>query len=278
MQATNDAPGSNRQVGGLIRDWRLRRRLTQLALAVSAALPRRALGAWESGKAQPPFDAILRLAERMDLPLRDRNRLLVAAGYPPHFPVRRLTDAALASVKGAIDQMLVRQQPYPALAIDGRWIVVAANDALRGLIAGVDPALLRPPVNWARLLLHPAGLAPRIANLSVCRAHLLARLSRQFEMIGEPVLADLLEEIGDYPVPKTEEAEDGIEPDAAAQALCLMTVDGPLRLFGTSTVFGMATDITLAELTIESFFPADADAAAIMLRLAEIAVPRAASG
>jgi hypothetical protein len=214
----------------------------------------------------------------MDLPLRDRNQMLVAGGYPPHFPVRRLIDPALATAKAAIDRILARQEPYPALAMDGHWVVVAANDALRGLIAGADPALLRPPVNWARLLLHPAGLAPRIANLAAWRAHLLARLGRQFEAICEPALADLLEEIGDYPNPKTDEADDGIEPDAAAQALCLMTVDGPLRLFSTTTVFAMATDITLAELTIESFYPADAETAALMDRPTGTAAQRAASG
>jgi len=278
MQATNGPLGRNSQVGGLIRDWRVRRRLTRLGLAVSADLAPRALGAWESGKVVPTQEALARLADRLDLPLRDRNRLLVAAGYPPHFPVRRLTDPALASVKAAIDQMLARQEPYPALAIDGRWTVVASNEALRTLIAGVDPALLRPPVNWARLLLHPAGLAPRIANLFAWRTYLLARIGRQFDIVGDPDLADLLEEIGDYPAPITEETEDGIEPDAAAQALCLMTVNGPLRLFGATTVFGAATDITLAELTIESFFPADAETTAIMLRPADPAVPRAVVG
>lgn len=262
MHATNDQKGSIRDAGELLRDWRQRRHLTQLALASEAGISTRLLGAMESGQSLPNRDMLLRLTERLQVPLRDRNALLIAAGYDAEFPMRVLGDPVLTGVWSMIEQIVANHTPYPALAIDRHWSIVASNEILRDIIAGADPALLSTPVNWARLTLHPAGLAPRIANLSDWYAHATARLRRQFDATGDAVLSDLLEEVGDYPVPP--QSDQDPKADAVAVPLRLMTVDGPLSFYCASTVFCSAVDVTLAEVTIETFYPADSDTAAIM--------------
>ncbi len=269
MDVPEDQARTLRHVGELLRDWRQRRHMTQLDLACASNVPARLLGALETGKTLPNRDVVLRLAERLDIPLRERNSLLVTAGHQPAFPVRDLDDPALAEVRTAIDLMLAGHEPNPALAIDRHWVVLASNQAMRGITAGVDPALLNPPVNWPRLALHPAGLAPRIANLRNWRAHLLARMRRQFAASGDAVLADLLEEFGDYPVPHAPDT--AADPDSAgvAEPLGLVTVDGPLAFHSTSTVFNAAVDVTLAELSVEVFFPANQATFAVMRHRAE---------
>ncbi len=261
-------------VGNLLRAWRQRRRLSQLALACDADISQRHLSFVESGRALPSRDMILHLAEQLDVPLRDRNVLLVAAGFAPVYPERPLGDPALQSARLAVDLVLRGHEPYPALAVDRHWTLVAANSAVGPLLTGADPVLLQPPVNVLRLSLHPAGIAPRIVNLGEWRAHVLARLRRQVDISADCVLANLLDELQGYP---SREGGKRMEGDDAGRAACggvvvplrLSSETGVLSFVSTTTVFGTPVDITLAELAIESLFPADATTAAILRRLAE---------
>lgn len=260
--------GSVRPVGDHLRAWRQRRRLSQLDLALEAEISTRHLSFMETGRAAPSRDMVLRLAERLDVPLRERNVLLVAAGYAPLFPERPLADPALQAARKAVDLVLAGHEPYPALAIDRHWTLIAHNGAVPSLLAGIDAALLQPPLNVLRLGLHPQGLAPRIANLPEWRAHLLERLRRQVEVTADPVLAELLKELRDYPVPG-EPGSSAAARDFAGVAVPfqLRTAGGVLSFFSTTTVFGTPVEITLSELALESFFPADAATAEALQRL-----------
>ena len=193
--------GMHQPVGELLRGWRQRRRLSQLDLALEAEISSRHLSFLETGRSQPSRDMLLHLAERLDVPLRERNVLLTAAGYAPVFAERALTDPALQAARKAVELVLKGHEPFPALAVDRHWTLVAANAAVAPLLAGADPALLAPPVNVLRLSLHPNGLAPRIENLREWRAHLLERLRRQVELTADPVLAALMDELRAYPSP-----------------------------------------------------------------------------
>jgi transcriptional regulator with XRE-family HTH domain len=246
-------------VGNLLRKWRERRRLSQLDLACEAEISTRHLSFLETGRSLPSREMVMRLAERLDVPLRERNALLVAAGYAPAFPERPLDDPALQSARKAVDLVLAGHEPYPALAIDRHWTLIASNNAVLPLLAGVDPSLLRPPVNALRLSLHPAGLAPRIANLAEWRSHLLARLRRQIEVTADTVLGELLNELCSYPAPG-EGAENGGAGEYAGVAVPfrLVTEQGVLSFISATTIFGTPVDVTLSELALESFFPADA--------------------
>src|SRR6266851_2506006 len=252
-------------VGNLLRTWRQRRRLSQLALACDAEISQRHLSFLESGRAAPSRDMILHLAEQLDIPLRDRNVLLVAAGFAPIYRERPLGDPALQEARKAVDVVLKGHEPYPALAVDRHCTLVAANRSVSQLLTGADPELLQPPINVLRLSLHPAGLAPRIVNLAQWRAHVLARLTRQVEVSADRVLADLLGELRDYPSRAKARDTAGV-----AVPLRLTSASGVLSFFSTTTVFGTPLDITLSELAIEAFFPADAATADIMRRLAEV--------
>jgi transcriptional regulator with XRE-family HTH domain len=181
-------------VGDLLREWRQRRRMSQLDLSLEADISTKHLSFLETGRSQPSRDMVLLLAEQLEIPMRERNVLLVAAGYAPVFAERRLEDPALQAARKAVDLVLAGHEPYPALAVDRHWTLIAANSAVGRLIGGADAALLQPPVNVLRLSLHPQGLAPRIANLPEWRAHLLARLRRQIEVSADPVLIELLRE------------------------------------------------------------------------------------
>lgn len=260
----------SKPVGDLLREWRQRRRMSQLDLALEAEVSTRHLSFVESGRAQPSREMVLHLAERLEVPLRERNALLVAAGFAPVFRERALQDPALAAARRAIDLVLKGHEPYPALAIDRHWTMVAANAAATRLVAGVAPSLLQPPVNVLRLSLHPEGIAPRIANLPEWRAHLLERLGRQLELSADPVLADLLNELQAYPGPGGRRS---IAPpgDLAGVVVPLQLVAeaGTLSLFSTTTVFGTPLDVTLSELALECFYPADAATADALRRLAE---------
>jgi len=261
---------SVRPVGDLLREWRGRRHMSQLDLACEADISTRHLSFVETGRAQPSRDMILHLAERLEVPLRERNTLLVAAGYAPVFPERDLADPALSAARKAVDLVLTGHEPFPALAVDRHWTLVAANKAVAPLLAGAEPSLLRPPVNVLRLSLHPSGLAPRIANLRQWRAHLLARLQRQIDVTADARLSELLSELRDYPVPEwNATGEDAPEEEYAGIVvpLQLVTDAGVLAFFSTTTVFGTPVDITLSELAIESFFPADPNTAAVLGRL-----------
>jgi transcriptional regulator with XRE-family HTH domain len=248
-------------VGGLLREWRQRRRLSQLALACEADISTRHLSFLETGRARPSREMVLHLAERLDLPLRERNRLLLAAGFAPVFPERALDDPALQAARRAVDLVLAGHEPYPALAVDRHWTLIAANGALAPLLAGIAPALLAPPVNVLRLGLHPEGLAPRVANYGEWRAHLLARLGHQVELSADSVLSELLEELRRYPAPAARVPQVAPAEAAVAVPFRLRTEAGLLSFISTTTVFGTPIDITLAELALESFFPADAETA-----------------
>jgi transcriptional regulator with XRE-family HTH domain len=260
-----------RPVGDHLRAWRQRRRMSQLALALEAEISTKHLSFLETGRAQPSRDMVLHLAERLDVPLRERNVLLLAAGYAPVFRERPLADPALQAARGAVDLVLQGHEPYPALAVDRHWTMVAANRAVTRLLGGAAAALLQPPVNVLRLSLHPDGLAPRIANLAEWRAHLLERLRRQVEASADATLAELLGELSAYPAPRRPQSASSADDQNYAGVvvpLRLVADGGVLSFFSTTTVFGTPVDITLAELALESFFPADAATAEALRRLA----------
>ena len=181
----------------------MRRRRSQLDLALEADISARHLSFLETGRAQPSREMLLHLAEQLDVPLRERNVLLVAAGYAPVFRERSLEDPALAAARTAIDLVLAGHEPFPAIAVDRHWRLVAANEAVELLLRGVDQDLLQQPVNVLRVALHPNGLAPRTVNLAEWRAHLLARLRHQIELTADPELIKLLNEIQTYPVARS---------------------------------------------------------------------------
>jgi transcriptional regulator with XRE-family HTH domain len=263
------AMAASRPVGDLLRDWRQRRRLSQLALALEAEVSARHVSFLETGRAQPSREMLLRLADQLEIPLRDRNTLLVAAGFAPVFPERSLDDPALQAAREAVDLLLAGHEPYPAIAIDRHWTLVAANRAIAPLLAGISPELLQPPVNVLRLSLHPGGLAPRIANLRQWRDHLLERLAHQVEITADPTLANLLDELRRYPIDSG-----GDQPQSVSDAagilvpLRLRTEHGLLTFLSTTTIFGTPVDVTLSELAIESFFPANAETAEALRSMA----------
>ena len=246
--------------GTYVREWRKRRRMSQMALALAAEISTRHLSFVETGRSQPSREMILRLAERLEMPLRERNALLLAAGFAPVYSERTLEDPALDAIHNAIHVVLKGHEPYPALAIDRHWTLVASNDPAMGLLTGVAPHLLQPPINVLRLSLHPDGVAPRIANLASWREHIFDRLRRQIAVTGDDVLDRLLAELQAYPSPiaSAETATDpGDDYGGVVVLLRLMTEDGVLSFFSTTTVFGTPLDVTVSELAIESFFPAD---------------------
>lgn len=256
---------SSRPVGQLIRDWRQRRRLSQLDLACEASISTRHLSFLETGRSRPSREMLLHLAEQLDIPLRERNHLLTAGGYAPVFPERPLADPAMAAAHRAVELVLAGHEPYPALALDRHWHMLSANRAVAPLLQGVHPALLAPPVNVLRLSLHPDGLATRIVNLHEWRAHLLSRLHGQIEVSGDAVLSGLFDELRDLPMPAADGTEGGVEDLAGvAVPFRLRTQAGVLSFLSTTTVFGTPVDITLSELAVESFFPADSFTAQAM--------------
>lgn len=249
---------SRQGVGELLRDWRHRRRLSQLDLAVEAEVSARHLSFVETGRSKPSRELILHLAEHLEVPLRDRNSLLLAAGYAPAYGETPLE--TMPPVQDALDKILSGHEPFPGVIVDRHWNLVSANrPALSILTEGVAPELLAPPVNALRVSLHPGGLAPRITNLSEYSAHLLTRLHRQAVLAGDPELTALQEELRGYPG-VTGEGSTAVEGAAMLFVpLRMRTLEGSeLNFFSTLATFGTALDITVAELAIESFFPADA--------------------
>jgi transcriptional regulator with XRE-family HTH domain len=246
-------------VGDVLRAWRQRRRWSQLALAGEAEISARHLSFVESGRATASREMLLRLAERLDMPLRERNRLLLAGGYAPAFSNRPLAAPDMAAARATIDAVLSGHAPFPALAIDRHWTLIAANSAVAPLLVGVAPALLEPPVNVLRLSLRPEGLAPRIVNLGEWRHHVLERLRAQIGATGDPQLVALHAELSALPKGPTRHTVAG-PPNPVAAALHLRDPSSGqiLALLSTTTVFGTAVDVTLAELALECFYPADA--------------------
>jgi transcriptional regulator with XRE-family HTH domain len=260
-----------RPVGDVLREWRQRRRLSQLDLALDAEVSTRHLSFMETGRSTPSRDMVLRLAERLDIPLRERNALLVAAGYAPVFPERSLDDPLLQPARKAMELVLAGHEPYPALAIDRHWHLVAHNRMVPLLLAGVDPALLQAPCNVLRLSLHPDGLGSRIVNHAQWRAHLFERLRHQIGITADPFLSGLLEELSGYPVPSGDARHapaDGHDYAGVVVPFRIATDHGTLSFISTTTIFGTPIDVTLAELALESFFPADAATADTLRRLA----------
>ena len=249
MGTVGTVSGEPPAFGVLLKEWRARRRLSQLDLALAADVSARHVSFLETGRSRPSRDMVLRLAERREVPLRDRDPLLLAAGLAPAYPVRPLDDPALAPVRAAVDTVLAGYEPYPALAVDRGWDLVAANRGVALLTAVAAPHLLEPPVNVLRLGLHPDGLAPHIANLAEWRGHLLARLAR--EAAADPRLGVLHRELSGYP--------GGTAPPEQAFAVPLRLVlsGRELSFLSTVTTFGTALDVTAAELSIEAFLPAD---------------------
>jgi transcriptional regulator with XRE-family HTH domain len=251
-------------VGALLRDWRNRRRLSQLELALEADISARHLSFVETGRSRPSPEMILRLAEQLDVPLRDRNALMLAGGYAPVYPEHPLEDDELEPVRDALQLVLAGHEPYPAVVVDRGWNLVAANRSVDLLTEGIAAHLLEPPANVLRATLHPEGMAPRIVNLGEWRTHLLDRLERQVERTGDATLADLLAELRGYPGPARESASPRHFRGRAREIVApirLRLGERELAFFGTVAVFGTPLDVTVAELAIEAFFPADPETA-----------------
>lgn len=243
-------------VGQLLRDWRRRRHLSQLDLALEAEVSARHLSFVENGRSRPSAEMIVHLAEQLDVPLRERNALLLAGGYAPGYGQRSLEEPAMGPVRDAIEQVLAGHDPYPAVVVDRHWGLVAGNRAVGPLTAGAAEHLLEPPVNVLRLALHPEGLAPRIANLAEWREHLLDRLARQAVASADPALTALHRELAELPGAGADAVADLAAGDIAVP-LRLRHEDGELAFISTVTTFGTAIDVTVAELAIEAFYPAD---------------------
>ena len=252
-------------IGGLLREWRQRRRLSQLDLAVEAEVSARHLSFVETGRSKPSRELVLHLADHLDVPLRDRNTLLLSAGYAPVFHQTPFEADEMVPVRTALERIVHSHLPYPAVVVDRRWDIVLANDAAMALLDGVAPALLSPRPNALRVSLHPDGLAARIDNLAEWAHHLLARLDRQLALSDQPDVAALRRELRSYP-----NMPDAIDQTDLAARLFVPLVlrqdnSRRLRLFSTIATFGTALDITVAELAIESFFPADPETAAALV-------------
>jgi len=257
-------------VGTLLREWRKRRRRTQLDLALDAGVSARHLSFIETGRARPSPEMVLLLAEQLEVPFRERNQMLLAAGHAPIFPERSLEDPEMAPVREALDVILTGHEPNPAVVVDRDWNLVAANATMAALSAGVDPALLEPPANVMRIGLHPRGLAAGIVNLGEVRAYFVGRLERQVALTGDEKLAALLAEVAAYPAP-------AYEPDPASAAAAgniltpmmrLRIPDAPeLAFFFTVATFGTAVEVTASELSIELGFPANVATAEALRKL-----------
>ncbi|WP_087925809.1 helix-turn-helix transcriptional regulator [Streptomyces albireticuli] len=251
-------------VGALLREWRERRRISQLELALRADSSARHISFIETGRSRPSQEMVLRLADRLDVPVREQNALLLAAGYAPRFPERPLDDPALAGLREGLDALLRGHEPYPALVVDGAYDVVAANRGIGTLLQGVAEHLLEAPLNAMRVTLHPQGLAPRIRNFREWRGHLLHQMERQLALVRSAPLRALYEEVGAYPLP--EGAADGpppADPGRAPYALPLVVeLDGrTLSFISTITTFNTPMDVTVSELAMETFLPADPETA-----------------
>lgn len=251
--STTDLPSP---FGAALRDWRIRRRLSQLDLAVEAEISTRHLSFLETGRARPSREMVLRLAERLEIPIRERNALLSLAGFAAVHAEKSLDAPDMAAAREAIERLLKAHEPYPALAIDRNWNLVMANAAVAPFLAGAAPHLLEGPINVLRLTLHPEGMAPRIRNLPEWRAHVLERLRGQFAATADPTILSLLDELWAYPAPPGPR----VSPSPMAAIVTPLVIDGPdgpLSFISTTTVFGTPLEVTLSELAIESFFPVD---------------------
>ncbi|NMO04097.1 helix-turn-helix transcriptional regulator [Gordonia sp. TBRC 11910] len=240
-------------VGSLVREWRTRRRLSQLELGLRADVSAKHVSFVETGRSRPTREMLLNLSEHLDIPLRERNEILLAGGFAPAYPEHSISDVPMAAVASAISQILGAHQPNPAVVVDRQWSMVDANPAVGLLIEGCSAELLEPPVNVLRLALHPAGMARRIVNLGQWRAHLLDRLQHQIAVTGDPKLVRLAEELAGYPGADHARAH----TSELIVPLQIDTAAGRLNFLSTTTVFGAPLDVTVADLAIEAFYPAD---------------------
>ncbi|MEU9502345.1 helix-turn-helix transcriptional regulator [Streptomyces sp. NPDC048196] len=251
-------PETSTGVGALLREWRDRRRISQLELALRADSSARHISFIETGRSRPSQEMVLRLAEHLDVPVRERNALLIAAGYAPTFPETPLDDPAMDALRSGLERLLTGYEPFPALVVDGLYTVQAANRGITMLLSDVDPALLAPPLNAMRITLHPEGLAPRIRNFLEWREHLLGQMERQLALMRSAPLRALYEEVSGYPLPPggRERASFG---DHAPFALPMMIEhDGRVLSFiSTIATFNTPMDVTVSELAVETFLPAD---------------------
>lgn len=258
-------------VGTLLRGWRERRRISQLELALRADSSARHISFVETGRSRPSQAMVLRLAEHLDVPVRERNALLIAAGYAPAYPETPLRDPAMHPLRESLDRLLAAYDPFPALVLDGMYDVVAANQGVGALLEGVAPHLLQPPLNAMRVTLHPEGMAPRIRNLRQWRGHLLERIERQITMSGHEPLRALYEELTAYPVPPghAEDPSTSGDTEVFPFALPMRIEHGGrvLSFISTATTFNTPMDVTVSELAIETFLPADPETAAALRSL-----------
>lgn len=261
--------------GARLRHWRSHRRMTQMDLAGEAEISTRHLSFIETGRAQPSREMVLRLAQTLNLPLRERNVLLVAAGFAPVHAERPLSDPALRPAADAVGLVLGAHEPWPCVAIDRHWNLVQANRALGPYLEGAASGLLAPPVNLLRLSLHPEGLGSRLVNHGEWRDHVMARLRRSLAISADPGIADLLQEMGSLPSPLRRRDRTGAGVEGVLTPMVLETSAGRVSMFSTTTVFGTPLDVTLDEVAIESFFPADPMSAERMRRLFERATGQA---
>jgi transcriptional regulator with XRE-family HTH domain len=246
-----------RPVGELLRQWRERRRLSQLDLALQAEISTRHLSFLETGRSRPSRDMVLRLAEQLEVPLRERNHLLLAGGYAPAFGQTALDAPQMASVRAALRQVLAGHEPYPAVVVDRAWNLVDANGAVNLLVGQAEPELLAPPVNVLRVSLHPDGMASRIVNLGEWRAHLFGRLRRQIALTADPGLAELYQELRAYPCDQPEPDVEVPGPGDVVVPLRFRLDGRELSFLSIMASFGTPLDVTVSELAIESFFPSD---------------------
>jgi transcriptional regulator with XRE-family HTH domain len=253
------AAGSQAEVGQLLREWRERRRLTQLDLGLEAGISARHLSFVETGRSKPGREMLLKVAERLEIPFRDRNHLLLAAGHAPAFPERPLEGPALAPVRAALERILAAHDPYPAVVFDRAWNLVSVNAPMTALTQGIeiDPALLEPPINILRIGLHPRGLAPLIVNLASWRAHFLERLARQIAVSGDDSLGSLMQEVAAYPASGDADAADDTEGEMLGPLRLRAPGGDEWSLFGMFAGFDTPFEVTTSELGIELLFPAD---------------------
>ena len=252
-------------IGQLMKAWREQRRMSQLELASEARISQKHLSFIESGRSAPSRDMIVHLADHLDVPLRERNALLLSAGFAPIYRERAINDPALVRARATVEQILKAHEPFPALAVDRNWNMIAGNTAALTLAGTAAPELLKPPVNVMRLSLHPKGLAPLIVNLAEWRHHLIERMRRQARLTRDPGIEALLKEVEAYPAPAEKLVT--LPEDDIAIPLRLRTPGGVLSFHSTITVFGTPVEITLSEISLEAFYPADEATAAALRAL-----------
>ncbi|MPY57256.1 helix-turn-helix domain-containing protein [Streptomyces spongiae] len=252
------AAPADQGIGPLLRAWRQRRGVSQLDLALRAGSSARHISFVETGRSRPSEEMVLRLAEHLDVPVRERNALLLAAGYAPHYPETPLDDPSMDALRQGMERLIQGYEPYPALIVDATYDVLAANRGIALLLEGVPASLLAPPLNAMRLTLHPEGLAPRIRNLRAWRGHLIEQMTRQIALHRSDALRELYEEVTAYPVPEPgEPAETDVPPAYFALPLCVEHDGHVLNFVSSISTFNTPMDVTVAELAIETLLPAD---------------------